>query len=221
MNLLKLSRFFLILVLPILIFLISVDLAAFNDSFYKKEFDKYGVKTNVPEAEILHGKVVDYITGKSNSLPNLFNEREKQHLADVRNLVKNLNIAIYVFLVLFVLMLVLFGLLLKEEPHIMGFIGKILVYGGVITISLSIILLLLAVFNFTPSFDSFHKLFFQQGTYTFNPENELIVRLYPEELFRDLGIRIMEKVIFMSFLVIISGFVLLSTFKSKNIKNNG
>lgn len=219
MNLLKLSGFFLILILPILIFLISADLAAFNDSFYKEEFGKYGVKTDVPEAEILHGKVIDYITGKSNSLPNLFNEREKQHLADVRNLVKDFNIAIYIFLILFVLMLVLFGFLLREEHHITGFVGKTLIYGGVLAIIISVVLLLLALFIFTSSFDSFHKIFFEQGTYTFNPENELIVKLYPEGLFRDLGIRIIKKVILMSFLVVISGFVLLPAFKSKKIKN--
>jgi integral membrane protein (TIGR01906 family) len=218
MNLLKLSRFFLILILPVLIFLISVDLAAFSDSFYRKEFDKYGVKNSVIEAEILHGKVIGYITGKSSSLPNLFNEREKRHLTDVRNLVKNFNIAIYIFLILFVLMLVFFGFLLREEKHIIGFVGKTLVYGGILTIIISVVLLLLSLFNFTSSFDSFHRLFFQQGSYVFDPENELIVKLYPEELFRDLGIRVMKKTLFISFLVIISGFILLSSSQTKKNK---
>jgi uncharacterized membrane protein len=217
MNILKLSRFLLVLILPILIFLVSVDFAAFDDSFYRKKFDEYGAR-QIPDAEALHGKVMGYITGKSSSLPNLFNEREKQHLTDVRNLVKDFNIAIYVFSVLFVLLLVLFGFLLREEPHIIGFIGKTLIYGGILAIIISIVLLLFALFSFAPAFDLFHRMFFEQGSYIFNPENEIIVKLYPEQIFRDLGIEIMKTVLMLSFMIAILGFILLISFKSKNIK---
>lgn len=208
MNLLKFSRFLLILILPILIFLISVDFVAFNDSFYAKKFDEYGVKSQIPEAEALHSKVMDFITGKSNTLPSIFNEREKQHLADVRMLVRNLNIAVYLVMVLFVMLLVMFGLLLMEEAYVTGFMGKILVLGGSLSLIISFVFLLLAMFSFAPAFDSFHRIFFAQGTYTFNPENELIVKLYPEELFRDLGIKIMKTVVLLSSAVIILGSIL-------------
>ena len=158
MNLLKFSKFLLILILPILIFLISVDFVAFNDSFYAKKFNEYGVKSQIPEAEALHSKVMDFITGKSNTLPSIFNEREKQHLADVRMLVRNLNIAVYLVLVLFVMLLVIFGFLLRDEEHIAGFIGKTLVSGGILTIIISIVLLLLALFSFASAFDFFHRI---------------------------------------------------------------
>ena len=215
MNPLKLSRFLLILILPVLIFLVSVNLAAFDNSFYSKKFREYGITNKIPDAEALNAKVMGFITGESNAISKVFNERERQHLADVRNLARNSNIAIYILVVLFVLLLVLFGLLLREESHIAGLIGKTLVYGGVFAIAAAIVLLLLALFNFNYAFDSFHKIFFQQGTYSFNPENELIVRLYPEQIFRDLGIKIIKTIFLISSIAIILGFILLSAFKKQ------
>ena len=67
--------------------------------------------------------------------------------------------------------------------------------------------------NFPPAFDFFHRLFFQQGTYTFDPANEVIVRLYPENLFVDLGIVISRNIMLASAAIILAGSCLL--FKSK------
>ncbi len=76
------------------------------------------------------------------------------------------------------------------------------------------ILFLFVHFNFSATFDSFHRLFFEKGTYVFDPSKEIIVNLYPEELFMELGIRISEFAVFASIIFILLGAILL--FVQKN-----
>lgn len=217
MGFFKISKFLLILLLSLFIFTVAIDFASFDDSFYKNEFEKYGTEKNVQNASFLHKSVIDFVSGKSNALPSDFNERERQHLLDVRKLAYLLSAGIVFSIAAFSFFAYRSLRPLKRLDEKMRFIGKILLYSGLLSILISGILFLLINSDFSPFFESFHRLFFEKGTYVFDPREEIIVRLYPEGLFMDLGIRIAKAVIFLSAFASTAGIILLIKSKTKRI----
>lgn len=206
-----------IFLLPILIFLLAAGFLAFNEPFYKKEFSKYNVYGNVQNATLLHRQVLSFVQGKSAELPGQFNEREKQHLWDVRNAISASKILADVLVILLIILLYFSAFALKDKNKIMSFLGKSLFFGGLATVAAAGILFLLVSLNFLPTFESFHRLFFKSGTYTFDPSSELIVNLYPEGLFMDLGIRISAGVAVISLVIVMLGTHLMLRHKAKRI----
>jgi len=215
MRFLKLSKFLLVLILPFVLFLLVLNFIGFSSIFYKEKFSEY----NVGNISSLHEKVISFVTGKTEELPSEFNEREKRHLADVRNAKAISTMVLYILVFLFIILLIASVFTLKVNNLITNFIGKTLVFGGVLTIALAAALFFLINFDFSSAFESFHSIFFENGTYSFNPAKELIVNLYPEQLFMDLGIKISEWVILLSALIVITGVFLIFKSKSKKNKN--
>lgn len=213
MKLVTITKLLLILILPFLIFLLVLNFAGFDSTFYKEKFTEY----NVGNISSLHEKVMGFITGKNNDLTNEFNDREKKHLVDVKNLIKISTISLYIFIILFVILLLISAFMLKVNNKIVNFVGKVLVFGGFLTIGLAALLFLLINSDFASTFESFHRLFFEKGTYTFDPAKEVIVKLYPEQLFMDLVSIISKWVVISAVIIMLLGF--LSLYISKNKKN--
>lgn len=215
-RILSVLKILLVLTLPFLILLLTLNFAAFDSSFYRQKFLEYGVYGDVPKADFLHEKVINFIKSSSDELPDEFSQREKQHLWDVRRLANILKIALYILIALFALLLIGSALALKAGSRILNFVGGALVLGGIFSFALAAFLLLLISFSFSSAFESFHSLFFQEGTYIFDPAMEMIVMIYPEQLFMDLGMTASKWVLISSALAALFGAVL--TFKSKNKK---
>ena len=219
MKFLTISKLLMVVILPFLLFIAVFNFYGFNMEFYREKFSEYKVQNDVPNAVSLNEKVINFITGKNNDVPNEFNDREKQHLLDVRKAVGISTIVLYVFVILFVVLLLVSALILKINNFIINFVGKVLVFGGFLTIILAGLLFFFISSDFSAAFESFHNIFFKQGTYTFDPAKEIIVRLYPEQLFMDLGFRISKLVIIASVAIILLGSFLLFNSKSKKNKN--
>lgn len=216
MKFLTFASVLMILVLPLLIFLSVFKYASYDQNFYEEKFMEYGVKEDVPNAELLHKKIIEFVSGKSQFAPSELNDREQQHLFDVRRAMRIAAILFYSFLALFALLLyVEISISFKTGENFMSIIGKVMVFGGLLTIALASILLALIALDFSASFDSFHKILFDKGTYVFNPENEVIVRIYPEQIFQDIGARISKDVIFLSITAIVLGALLMLNSKQK------
>ncbi|MBI2558395.1 DUF1461 domain-containing protein [Candidatus Woesearchaeota archaeon] len=216
---LRISKFLMIIIVPSLVFLLIANFASFDSSFYRKEFLKYNVYKDVPQADFLHEKVIKFIDGKSNGMPNAFNQREMQHLEDVRKLIQVSKIVFCILVILFLLLAVLSALKLNAKRLIINFFGKVLAFGGILTIAMAVVLLLLVSLDFSIAFESFHLMFFEKGTYVFDSAKEIIVRLYPEQLFVDIGIRILAWVFILSVVVSLSGTFLIFRTKGKKNKN--
>ncbi len=215
---LTISKSLMIVILPFLIFLIALKLSAFDEPFYRHKFTQYGVQRNLPEAVELHEKVVKFVKGASDGLPNEFNEREKQHLWDVRRIAKILKATFYIIIFLFLFLSISSAAMLKSNNRIMNFVGRVLIFGGALTVAIAMALLFFISFDFPSAFDAFHKLLFKSGTYVFDPTTEIIVRLYPEQIFMDLGLRIASITIPASVFLIAIGIFLMLKSKAKKIK---
>ena len=221
MGFLTISKILMILILPFLLFLVAFNLNGFNGQFYKEKFAEYKVQNDVPQAISINEKVINFIAGKNNEFPNEFNEREKQHLLDVRKVVGISTIVLYVFIILFIMLLIVSALILKINNHIINFVGKVLVFGGFLAIILAGLLFFFISSDFSAAFESLHTLLFEKGTYVFDPAKEIIVMLYPEQIFMDLGIKISELVVFASAMIILLGtFLMLKSKSKKNKKGN-
>lgn len=215
MGFVTLSKILMVLILPFILFLLALNFIGFDSIFYKEKFLEF----NVGNISSLHEKVISFVAGKTDELPAEFNEREKQHLADVRNARKISTIVLYVLIFLFILLLIASVFTLKINNLITNFIGKILVFGGILTIALAAFLFFLINSDFSSAFESFHSIFFEKGTYTFDPVNEMIVRLYPEQLFMDLGIKMSKWIVLLSAFLAMTGLFLIFRSKSKKNKN--
>lgn len=215
MKFLTISKTVLILTIPFLIFLGAANQIVFDKSYYTSKFSEYGM--NIPKANFLNEKTIDFVSGKTDELPETYNEREKQHLNDIRNIVKKSRIILYIFSLLFISLLLASAFLIRMNKNLASFIGNVLAYGSFLAIGLAALLLILINFSFPSAFDSFHTLFFRQGTYTFDPAKEIIVNLYPEQFFMDLGLRISKWALFVSAISIIAGAFLIVKSKTKRI----
>jgi integral membrane protein (TIGR01906 family) len=197
-----------ILAFPIMVYLFSFNLVAFNDSFYKKEFLKYDLYSELDgyDIESVNSEVISYLkdSGSSRTISNdFFNEREKVHLLDVKNIIHGLFL---VYLISTGLFLAAFAALIFFMDFYFKNIMKIFLIavflGSILALLCTLALFTTANMNFDFLFGFMHKTFFSFGTYSFNPEYEKIVVIYPENLFFDAFTRIIFNVIISSVTVI-------------------
>ncbi|MFH0868368.1 MAG: DUF1461 domain-containing protein [Candidatus Woesearchaeota archaeon] len=185
-----------ILIVPIIIYGFNFNSVAFDENVYKKEFLKHNVYKNLESYDIesINSEVLHYLSdGKNNNLieNNFFNEREKLHLSDVKNLIQKILTIYYVSMILFLLLMFLLIYLLKFNlKAIAKKIFIIVLVGGALTLLDAVLLFILSNVNFDFVFEMFHKTFFIPETYTFNPQLENIVVIYPGNLFFDFLVKI-------------------------------
>ncbi len=216
MKLPTILKFLLVLMIPFLLFLSILNFYAFDSTFYNEKFSEYKVYQAVPDAVSLHEKVIGFIKGKPGELPDEFNDREKQHLQDVRKIAHEATILLYTLIILFVSLSLVSARMLKTRAAITDFFGNVFLYGGALTLISAAAIYFLLSLNFASTFESFHLLLFEKGTYLFDPAKDIIVRLYPEQLFMALGERIAKGVVMISLILAFLGALLL--IKSKRIK---
>ena len=85
-------------------------LTAFNKNFYEKEFNKLNVQENIErgKADLIRDEVLAYFKGESNLETGLLNDKEKQHLEDVKRLVNTTKYTIYILIIISLIILIIF-----------------------------------------------------------------------------------------------------------------
>ena len=207
-----------ILLVPVIFYGYAFNSAAFNREFYKKEFLDYGVYNNLPNYDIdnTNNEVLNYLqTGKNSSLieNNFFNEREKEHLLDVKNLIHKVLNIYYTSIILFLILSISLVFLLEfDSKAISQRFLLVLFFGSILALAAAFLLFALSKTDFDFAFGMLHETFFPVGTYAFNPEFEKIVTLYPKSLFSDAFAKIISKTIFSSAIVFLASLVVLFCF---------
>ena len=126
----------------------------------------------------------------------LFTEAEVGHMADVK------LVMVYTMTggAALLLLTLLFALLLRRWRP--GGFARGVFAGSWATLGVIGAVAVLAVLNWQQFFDSFHRVFFAEGTWTFTSDSTLI-RLYPGQFWIDAGIATAALVILISLLAII------------------
>lgn len=203
------------------------QLAVYGDShygFYKKEYEKYRVTDDlnmkIDNVMAVTEHMMAYLIGKEEKLSivtdvdgehqDFFNEQDRLHMADVRNLfLGGLKLRNYAVILAIILMIVLrakkadFRRLVPQ-----GYLQALFVYlilAAILGVAMSI--------DFTSCFTLFHKLFFTNNLWIFDPETDYMIRMLPEGFFSDMVIRV--GVIFIVLLAVPGVTVVVYSWKRK------
>ncbi len=181
--------------------LTSVQLAAFDISFYERAYDKYDLRRTTELSKKnytdLCENILVYLNGQMDFLYNravvfgsekyLFNQKELLHMEDVKNLfVQGYRIRNISFVMLIITIFAAIRLS-KGSKHLAG---RLLVSGSVILFLATVGFGLLLQTDFYSHFTVFHEVFFTNDLWLLNPETDLLINMFPLEFFNDMAIRI-------------------------------
>lgn len=141
--------------------------------------------------------VIDYFTDDNKGLINLdvFDEKEKQHLLDVKLLIERVFTFLFFSLVLFFVMLY-YNIKFKNN------INKALMYGGLITVAIPFALYYIPFGTF---FTAFHNIFFTEGSWIFSPGSALI-QIYPFEFWYNTSFSLFLRSFFSGLILMVVGW---------------
>ncbi|MBN2558626.1 MAG: TIGR01906 family membrane protein [Clostridia bacterium] len=169
--------------------------------------------------------LIDYMDGRRDDLIilsepgtgyELFNAREKSHMADVKNLfalAKRINFGLFITIVF----LLIFCLAYDKEGMKKYFMKYCAITLAVI-LSAWIIIAVLALIDFTAFWTAFHKLFFTNDLWLLDPSTDLLIRMMPQRFF----IRILSEILwrFMVSYILVMGLLASSHMLLNRTKRN-
>lgn len=178
-------------------FLSCVNYWSFNKSFYKNEYKKLNVAEYIGISEEDLNKTTDvllgYIKGENKTLDiecringitrQVFNNKEKTHMQDVKNLYDGAIVVRNVSFVIFVLSFIYIG---RSKELFIGYKYSLSLVGLIIAF-----LLLFCLMDFEGFWLAFHHLFFSfNDLYILDPRYDILVMMVPEGFFFDLYVLI-------------------------------
>lgn len=211
-NLLAVAAMFFLIIAALLT---SFQIAIYSDSdysFYESLYKKYHVtdalQMKIEDVMEVTDHMMDYLIGREEELSietdvdgrwqDFFNEQDRLHMADVRNLfLGGLKLRTILLIAAAVLILVLMigktdWLDLLTRSYSWALAGFLLVT-AVLGIAFSI--------DFTTCFRIFHEMFFTNDLWLFDPDTDYMIRMLPEGFFSDMVIRI--GIIFLGMLLLL------------------
>jgi integral membrane protein (TIGR01906 family) len=197
--LITILRFFLMAALPVFLVLTGVRIVT-TDLFLKVEYNRPGFPADpygFSKADRLHYApyAVNYLLNDAginylgdltfdNGLP-LYNPRELRHMHDVKTV---MEAALKIHFALSLALAVTVALLAwKRETRWALRWG--LSTGGIFTIFLIVILVVLIFVNWTFFFDGFHEIFFKGNSWQFS-NSDTLIRLFPQQFWFDAAMTI-------------------------------
>ncbi len=187
------------LAVPVVLLLLSVRLVM-SDTYLQIEYNKpdfppdsYGLSLQdrlqyapYPLDYMLGPYPIDYLS--TLTFPSgspMYNQRELQHLVDVKRVFGAAMFALAV--ALFILALSI--LVLRETEAGRIALRRGLFSGALLLLTILALLVVLVLSDWNDFFDRFHDLFFAQGTWRFEYSDTLI-RLFPERFWQDAALTI-------------------------------
>ncbi|WP_432666137.1 TIGR01906 family membrane protein [Wukongibacter baidiensis] len=216
--LINISKTLIIIFLPLVILLTALQYYSYNQDFYMSEFEKYDIskvtKMTKDDLSRVSHKLISYLKDDDKNLNmmavikgesrEVFGQREKQHMVDVKELfikgkrLRNISLAITL------LGIVIIFLFPKDRKRN---IYKALFWSGIIPVLLMTILYILLKIDFYKYFTYFHEIFFTNDLWLLNPETEVLIQMLPLEFFIDISIRIIGWFLGISIAMTIISFI--------------
>lgn len=231
----------LILILPFIIILANFYRTGFDEKYYEKEFVKYNIydrfTANVQNQNIrLMGINPSNIVGDINAInkqlltylkpvglfendnsdeiqTEFFNNKEKIHLVEVKELIAGFFSILTYFIICFLLLMVILYFL---DQKILNSLGIVLLFGGGFTILIILLFAFImgvggAYFGnaFDTAFINFHLTFFKTNTWILNPMTDNLINMFPEGFFYDIFAKIILNSFIWAVVMGIVGFVIM------------
>ena len=228
----KISAVIMMFLLIGVLLLTSFQVAIYGDSqyrFYEREYKKYQVadSLNMTMDNIMDvtDQMMAYLIGKKAELSvitdvdgetqDFFNEQDRFHMGEVKDLflggLKIRNIMLVAILLILILLAAQKAELIKLLPRAyfvtLGITGVItIVLGG------------LFASDFDKYFRIFHEIFFDNDQWMFDPATDYMIRMLPEGFFYDFVFRIGG--FFVGSLAVLGGVSAVCIFREKRKKKN-
>ncbi|MBW3011851.1 DUF1461 domain-containing protein [Candidatus Woesearchaeota archaeon] len=172
----KLLQVILVVCIPIFLIFLPFRILVFNEAYYNFEFGQLDVYSDAPEADAVLVKLFRYMRHGEPEVEE-FNERENSHLIDVKRIFDYIFILFSVSF--FVSIIASYALIKKDKKAFY----RSLFIASIVPLALAVLLMVFLKLNFSWSFDIFHRAFFAPGTYTFNPDTEMLKAMFPNAFF--------------------------------------
>lgn len=180
------------------ILLTAIDVFAVNESFYKTEYKRLNRAEAIGISEEglneATSVLLDYTTGDRDDMNvtatidgisrEVFNDREKSHMADVRTLYLTAIILRNIAVIVASVILLLF-ILSRRYIWTAYFIKKSMTVFMVI-LALFLSLGAFAVIDFDSFWIMFHKIFFVNDLWLLDPSTDILILMVPSEFFERL-----------------------------------
>ncbi len=220
-RILAVSVILLAVSISVMIYLSNLKAVSFDYGFYEKEYDKLGRWSEFPESVDLKNEtrfLILYLEhGEGTIDTDFFNEKEKSHLVDVRQLFKTAELALDISFVISVfalaglayLIMLLAAYMSHKEvmSNIHLLLARILTMTGFITTGIGAFFIFVAM-TFSTSFIRFHELLFDNENWLLDPLTDNLIRMFPEQFFFDLFVRILIFSIGSATILLIVGFLI-------------
>lgn len=211
--------------LVLIAFLLSVlDNACFDLSFYSKEYQKYNnaETIGISDEELMETTEVllDYIADKRDDMVvyatihgverEVFNQREKDHMVDVKNLYllamkvkQGCTICAGMMMIYFIF---------KHKKQALKILAQGYQKACGIFVAIVAGLGIAAYIDFTSFWTLFHQIFFSNDLWLLNPKTDIMILMVPEGFFYDLVFKIATGfILIMLILLILAHFLKMNT----------
>lgn len=225
-TLAKLSKYCIMIFLPIAIFLLVLQTFAFNVEFYMSKFDEFEtteiIKIDEANLKSITVNMIDYLQSERDDLEMLsvingrmeevFGEREKEHMKDVKLLFDN-GIIIRNVSVIITLASLIYLFFKNKRDVIFSAILK----SSIVSLGLISILLALVKIDFFKYFTYFHEIFFTNDLWLLDPKTDVLIQMLPLEFFISISTSV---VLWFSAIMLFSTLLSLYKVKKQKIKSS-
>ena len=171
-----------------------------NRGFFAYEYQKNGTAAylDISDAELERAtehwlayiedgeQDLDIVVTLGGEQRQLFNQREKDHMVDVKNLYLGALTAGRIFIAAAAAVLLAEIFVFKRlREAVSGYI-----IGNVVFLAVFAVLGAMAAADFTSFWTGFHHVFFSNDLWILNPETDMMIRMVPETFFFDLVMRV-------------------------------
>ena len=224
----KVYKISIIILLPLVLLLTTLELVSFDKDFYMDKYEEYKIvdETGMARKDLsdVTDKLIGYLKDDVDNLhikkeingvnQEVFKEREVLHMIDVKELfIKGHKIRNISFLLV---LLSLIALIMKDKKSI----GRVLILSSILSFALIFILFLLMNSDFNKYFTHFYEIFFTNDLWLLDPDTDVLIQMLPLDFFYSIATKISSIFIVELIIVTVLGLFLNKTYKFQGKGNN-
>ena len=188
--------------LIVMLLFLSIDIVLYSDfSVYEEEYRKYDVLSELDmtmdDVMYVTEEVMTYLWGDTDVLSvvkdiegkeqEFFNQQDRFHMEEVRALfAAGIRIRMGSCIVMAVCLIFLF----ITKANIIRIFARSYQAVLSVTVLFSAVIAVVSFIDFNKVFEIFHRIFFNNDLWLFDPAEDYMIRLFPEGFFADMAVRI-------------------------------
>lgn len=205
---------------------ISVEINISNNDAFMREYELCGVVDTLgmemKDIEYVSQEMMKYLFGQKEELVvytkmwgqerDFFNQRERDHMVDVKNLLDSALTVRTICLVICVVSLA--ALLLYKKRKSIKILSKGYMFSVLgVALSFGTVYLFILANGFTEFWNRFHGVFFTNDLWLLDPNTDMMIRLLPEQFFSDLVINCVCSFVIIVGVLLVLAFIIMHSVK--------